>query len=86
MLSFKENYFKMPALHPNYKPHTFVTTTGEKIETRSTAHGKETVLYIDIHTHPAWNKTKANYVNQNANEIAKFNNKFKGLDFLGKKA
>jgi large subunit ribosomal protein L31 len=86
MLSFKENYFKMAALHPNYKHHTFVTTNGEKIETRSTAHGKETALYIDIHTHPAWNKTKANYVNQNANEIAKFNNKFKGLDFLGKKA
>lgn len=75
----------MAALHPNYKPHTFVTTTGEKIETRSTASGKETALYIDIHTHPAWKKTEGNYVNQSASEIAKFNSKFKGLDFLAKK-
>lgn len=72
----------MAALHPKYKSHTFITTKGEKIETKSTAPGSETLLYIDIHTHPAWNKTKANYVNQSASEIAKFNNKFKGLDFM----
>jgi ribosomal protein L31 len=77
--------FDMAALHPKYKEHTFITTTGEKIETRSTVGGSETTLYIDIHTHPAWKKTKDNYVNQSATEISKFNNKFKGLDFLGKK-
>lgn len=76
----------MAALHPNYKPHTFVTTTGERIDTRSTASGSETALYIDINTHPAWNKAKTNYVNENASEIAKFNSKFKGLDFLAKKS
>jgi large subunit ribosomal protein L31 len=77
--------FNMAVPHPNYKKHTFITTTGEKIETRSTAQGNETTLYIDIHTHPAWKKTKDNYINESASEIAKFNSKFKGLDFLAKK-
>jgi ribosomal protein L31 len=75
----------MALLHPNYKPFTFVTTTGEKIETRSTAPGSTMTLYIDIHTHPAWKKTNDNYVNQSASEVAKFNQKFKGLDFTTKK-
>ncbi len=80
----------MAILHPNYKPHTFVTTTGEKIETRSTAAGKETALYVDIHTHPAWRrKDQENYINQSASEVAKFNTKFESLNlnlnFLTKK-
>jgi large subunit ribosomal protein L31 len=72
----------MANLHPNYKKITVVMTNGETFETRSTYQNKVLNLDTDIHTHPAWKKTTENYVNLQANEVAKFNKKFGGIDFM----
>ena len=74
----------MSTQHPNYKNTDVIMTTGEVIKTRSTSHNRVIKLDIDIHTHPAWQKGKQNYVNQNASRVASFNTKFSAFNFLGK--
>ena len=81
---FLENktFFKMANTHQNYREIEVVMTNGEIFKTRSTVSNPVLKLDIDIFTHPAWNKTTGNYVNQKATEIAKFNKKFGGVDFI----
>jgi large subunit ribosomal protein L31 len=67
-------------MHPKYREITIEMTDGTKFATRSTYHADCLKLDIDPKTHPAWTK-EANYVNAKATEVAKFNNKFKGLNF-----
>ena len=73
----------MANFHPNYRTITVVMTNGETFETRSTISNPVLKLDTDRHTHPAWKKTNENYVNQKATEVAKFNERFAGLDFTG---
>jgi large subunit ribosomal protein L31 len=70
-------------LHKNYSEITVEMTDGTKFKTKSTYFGDLLKLDVDPKTHPAWTK-EANYINTKATEVAKFNNKFKGLSFLSK--
>ena len=70
-----------PTLHPNYRIIKVEMTDGEVYETRSTYHNNVLKLDVDKKTHPAWTR-EANYINAKASEVAKFNDKFKGLSFL----
>lgn len=72
---------KKSTLHPNYRAITVKMTDGTEFMTRSTFPQDVLTLEVDKRTHPAWTK-EANYVNQKANEVAKFNKKFEGLSFL----
>jgi large subunit ribosomal protein L31 len=69
-------------IHPDYHKITVRLTDGSEFETYSTW-GKENdvmQLDIDVVTHNAWigGKTK---VNEKAGSIAKFNQKFAGINF-----
>ena len=64
----------------DYKNIIVEMTNNIKFKTKSTVFSNILKLDIDPTNHPAWTK-KLNYVNTKANEIFKFNSKFKGLDF-----
>lgn len=75
----------MAQTHPNYREVTVVTTKGDEFITRSTCKEVKLQLSIDPSSHPAWKKDAENYVNQSANEVAKFNKRFGNLNIFGKK-
>jgi len=67
-------------IHPDYHIITVVMTDGSKYETYST-YGKEgdtLQLDVDPKTHPAW-IGGTNVLNQRANQVAKFSNRFGNL-------
>ncbi|OEJ68690.1 50S ribosomal protein L31 [Magnetovibrio blakemorei] len=66
-------------IHPDYHEITVEMTDGSTFKTRST-YGKEGAtlkLDIDPKTHPAW--TGVHRLNDSGGQLAKFNNRFKGL-------
>ncbi len=67
--------------HAKYRKIVVIQTDGTEFETRSTYKLDKLILEIDVKTHPAWTK-QSNYVNTKNNEVAKFQEKFAGLDFL----
>ncbi|MDB2414508.1 50S ribosomal protein L31 [Rickettsiales bacterium] len=73
-------------IHPDYHKITVEMTDGTTFETRST-YGKEgDVLKLDIDhkTHPAWTGATGVLLNKKAGRVAKFNDKFAGLNFASK--
>ena len=76
-----------PKIHPDYHEITVVMTDGTKFKTRSTygKAGDTLKLDIDPKTHPAWTGGAAQISNKG--QVAKFNDKFAGLNFAtaGKK-
>ena len=69
-------------IHPDYHEITVEMTNGTKFKTRSTygKAGDTLKLDVDPTTHPAW--TGGNkFIDENASKIAKFKEKFGGLNF-----
>ncbi len=73
-------------VHPDYHYVTIKMTDGTSFVTRSTwgATGDQMTLDVDPLTHPAWTGGTG-FVNERASQVAKFNNRFAGLN-IGKKA
>lgn len=76
-----------PKIHPDYHTIKVKMTNGDVFETRSTygSDGDTLQLDVDPNTHPAW-KGGGVHVNKKAGRVAKFNEKFAGFDFTGKKS
>lgn len=75
---------KMKAnIHPDYHEITIKLTNGEEIKTRSTYGKPGAVLQldVDINTHPAWTGGGAGTINEKAGKVAKFNQRFAGINF-----
>lgn len=66
-------------IHPDYHEITVEMTDGSTFKTRSTwgKEGDTMKLDIDPKTHPAW--TGVHRLLDSGGQLAKFNNRFKGL-------
>lgn len=75
-----------PETHPDYHFITVVMTDGTEYQTRSTygKPGDKLNLDIDSKTHPAWTGGSAQLMDRGG-RLSKFNSKFAGLSFAGKK-
>ena len=72
---------KLNTIHPAFRAIEVTATNGDKSTLRSTYHNDTIRLEVDPHTHTAWTK-QANYVNEKESTVAKFNQRFSGLNFL----
>ncbi len=70
-------------IHPDYHEITVQLTDGSPYTTRSTwgAPGDTMKLDVDPKTHPAW--TGVHSLVDSGGQLAKFNNRFKGLGLKG---
>ena len=70
-------------IHPEYHEITVQMTDGTTFKTRSTwgSEGETLRLDIDPTTHPAW--TGVHRLVDTGGQLAKFNNRFKGLKLGG---
>ena len=70
-------------IHPDYHEITVEMTDGSTFKTRSTwgKEGDTMKLDIDPKTHPAW--TGVHRLLDSGGQLAKFNNRFKGLGLKG---
>ncbi len=75
---------KKDTIHPNYRPITVKMTDGSTFVTRSTYQHDTLTLDIDVKTHVAWTGT-AGFINSRASQVSKFNERYSGLNFTGKK-
>lgn len=75
-----------PETHPDYHFITVVMTDGTEYQTRSTygKPGDKLNLDIDSKTHPAWTGGSQQLMDRGG-RLSKFNSKFAGLSFGGKK-
>ncbi len=68
------------SIHEEYTEIVVEMTNGDEFAVRST-YGKQRLrLDVDRLTHPAWTK-QANYINTKDDKIARFNDKYSGIDF-----
>jgi large subunit ribosomal protein L31 len=76
-----------PDIHPDYHEITIVLPNGTSYKTRSTYGSAGATLSLDISpdTHPAWTGGTQN-LSDRGGSVSKFNKKFAGLSFAGKKA
>ena len=72
--------------HPNYHMIKVVMTNGTEFMTRSTygADGDTLNLDIDPNTHPAWTGGSQQLMDRGG-RLSRFNSRFSGLSFGGKK-
>ena len=75
---------KKATIHPDYDKTEVVMTNGDVFYTRSTYGGKsgakKLVLEIDKTTHPAWNKDKANFLNERDDNVKNFKKRYESLE------
>ena len=73
-------------LHPNYHMIKVVMTDGTEFMTRSTlgSDGDTLNLDIDPKTHPAWTGGSQQLMDRGG-RLSRFNSRFSGLSFAGKK-
>lgn len=75
---------KMPksgSIHKNYRKIKVISTKGDECSVESTYPHDVMRLEVDCDTHPAWTK-EATSLNTRASEVAKFNQRYSGLDIF----
>ncbi len=68
-------------IHPNYKSLKLKIGKDEFC-TYSTYKGSELLMDVDFREHPAWDKSKMQYVSKSNKSVSSFNKKFGNLSFL----
>ncbi|MBF8247055.1 MAG: 50S ribosomal protein L31 [Rickettsia sp.] len=68
-------------IHPEYKSLKLKIGQDE-IFTFSTYKGKELLMDVDFREHPAWDKSKMQYVSKSNKSVSNFNKKFGDISLL----
>jgi large subunit ribosomal protein L31 len=72
---------KSGSIHKNYRKVKVVFTNGDECSVESTYPQDVMKLDVDCTTHPAWTK-EATSLNTRASEVAKFNQRYSGMDLF----